>query len=192
MDYQIIAELIDAIETSKNPYNHHGLNVSKLMSKTAIMLNRFANVELEMIVWGGLLHDVGKIFLPDVVLNYPRRLTSAEFEQVKGHVLLGFRLAMRLGFDPIICMIIHEHHENLNGTGYPNGLKNNEISIYGRIARVADTYEAMTHPRAYRKSAETHDAAMMLLKAEAGIIFDIEVVEALEKVLKEENNNSVS
>ncbi len=101
---------------------------------------------------GGLLHDVGKVGIPDAILLKQGRLTSAEYEIVKSHTVIGERLCAGLRSLTSVRPIIRQHHERLDGRGYPDGLKGSEVSLLAQIIGVVDAFDAMTTDRPYRKS----------------------------------------
>jgi len=125
----------------------------------------------------GLLHDLGKIGLPDAILKAPRPLTAEEYAIVKRHPEFGYSLLDGLGIEPLDEWVLH-HHEHWDGSGYPNGLAGEEIPLGARIILVADAFEAITADRPYRP-AQTEQAALMELRRNAGTQFDSAVVEAL-------------
>ena len=125
----------------------------------------------------GLLHDLGKIGLPDAILQAPRPLTEEEYAIVKRHPEFGYSLLDGLGIEPLDEWVLH-HHEHWDGSGYPNGLAGEEIPLGARIILVADAFEAITADRPYRP-AQTEQAALMELRRNAGTQFDSAVVEAL-------------
>jgi putative nucleotidyltransferase with HDIG domain len=183
MDYEPIVALVGEILHRKDPYNHHGLNVGKLTVEIVRHLDPGIDPShLKLVGVAGNLHDMGKMLLEDAILNYPRRLTSGEYEVIKTHTTRGFQLASALQYDPIVRDVVFYHHENMDGSGYPRGLKGEEIPFYARVVRVVDTYDSMTNHRAYRR-ADMPENALMLLEAEAGRIFDPAVVAALKAVL---------
>jgi cyclic di-GMP phosphodiesterase len=102
--------------------------------------------------YGGLLHDIGKIGIDDQVLRKPGALTEAEFREVKRHPDLGAGIVSSLRFAPVVAPIIRGHHERWDGRGYPLGLSGQDIPVIARIIAVADTYDAMTSDRAYRRA----------------------------------------
>jgi len=136
---------------------------------------------VDQLALGGLLHDIGKIGIPDSLLQAPRALTPAEFEAIKAHPALGYSLLEGLGIAPIDEWILH-HHENWDGTGYPDKLAGHEIPLGARIIRVADAFEAMTANRPYR-AAQTVQYALDELRNNAGTQFDMEAVAAVEACL---------
>ena len=183
MDYELIADYTDEILQRKDPYNHHGSKVAEFCEKMlSLMDTHLSEHELTMLKYGARLHDVGKIFIEDGTLNAHGLLTNHQLAVVRTHTTQGFHLSLAMGFDPIICKIIRSHHENMDGSGYPDGLAGDAIPLFARMVRVADTFDAMTSVRAYRKAASETDA-LMLLEAEAERLFDPFVVQLLKKVL---------
>jgi putative two-component system response regulator len=133
--------------------------------------------ELRALWVGALLHDVGKIGVPDSVLRKPTQLTPEEYEQIKRHPEIGARIMEGSSFlRPGHAAVLH-HQERWDGTGYPLGLSGEEISLSGRIVAVVDTYDAIVSSRPYR-SAATNDEALTELRRHAGSQFDPTVVEA--------------
>jgi HD-GYP domain-containing protein (c-di-GMP phosphodiesterase class II) len=129
----------------------------------------------------GLLHDIGKVGVPDAILQKPGALTAEEFTTIKTHPVLGAQILEHRSLDDIRGWI-YAHHERPDGTGYPLGLDGPAIAIESQILAVADAYEAMTSDRAYRRSIG-HAAARAELTAHAGGQFDARVVEAFFGVL---------
>jgi diguanylate cyclase (GGDEF)-like protein len=130
----------------------------------------------------GLLHDVGKIGVPDAILNKPAKLTDDEYEHMKLHSLLGFDIVQAADLD-LEARWVRHHHERYDGCGYPDGLAGEEIPLEARIILVADAFEAMTSDRPYRK-APGQDFAIDELQRNAGTQFDADVVRALTCVLE--------
>ena len=138
---------------------------------------------LRSMATGGLLHDIGKLSVRDEVLRKPASLTDAEFAEVKQHPGAGVALLEELGgFDPLVLALVNDHHERLDGSGYPRGLADGEISLEAQILAVCDVYDALISPRVYR-DAWPHERAMALLRQGAGLHFDARCVDALERVL---------
>jgi putative nucleotidyltransferase with HDIG domain len=125
---------------------------------------------------GALVHDVGKMIVPAEILEAPRKLTAEEFEEVKRHTTFGARVVESFA-DPLLTSIVRHHHERLDGSGYPDGLRGSAISLGARIVAVADTFDALTSPRPYRDVDPT-DVAMWIIAAEAGTTLDTDVVTA--------------
>jgi HD-GYP domain-containing protein (c-di-GMP phosphodiesterase class II) len=157
---------------------------SEVVSALAEAIGVQFGVEAEMVDHlrlGGLLHDVGKIGLPDAILKAPRRLTEEEYAIVKRHPEFGHSLLDGLGIEPVEEWVLH-HHEHWDGSGYPDGLVGSEIPLGAHIILVADAFEAITADRPYRP-AQSEAAALAELRDNAGSQFDPEVVEALERHL---------
>jgi hypothetical protein len=135
---------------------------------------------------GGLLHDIGKLSVPERILKKPGALDDEEFAAIKLHPGRGVKLLRELGgFGPTIHELVHSHHERLDGTGYPRGLNGTELSLDTRILTVCDVYDALVSPRVYR-DAWSHDDALALLHKDTGTAFDERCVAALERVLAKE------
>ena len=127
--------------------------------------------------YAGLIHDIGKIKIPSEVLLKPARLNKIEFSMIKQHPEVGYNVVKKIDFPWPIAEMILQHHENLDGSGYPQGLKGDEIILEARILRVADVVEAMTSHRPYRPAYKMEEALDELLKNK-GKFYDQEVVEA--------------
>lgn len=141
---------------------------------------------LRALALGGLLHDIGKLSIPDEILKRPGPLSQREFELVEEHPERGRRLLRELGgFPDAVLRLVHDHHERLDGSGYPEGLRRAELNLDTRILSVCDVYDALMSRRVYR-AAWTHEEAMRLLRGSAGTVFDARCVDALERVLARE------
>ncbi|MBO4748699.1 MAG: HD-GYP domain-containing protein [Lachnospiraceae bacterium] len=112
----------------------------------------------------GLLHDVGKLRIPKDILDKPSRLTNEEFEQIKRHAQIGYDMLSQNGsFSEAILMGVLQHHEKLSGSGYPNGLKGDEIHIYAKIIAIADIYDSLVTKRSYKQSFSKRDAIEIIM-----------------------------
>jgi HD-GYP domain-containing protein (c-di-GMP phosphodiesterase class II) len=129
----------------------------------------------------GLLHDLGKLAVPDRILQKPGRLDASEFAALREHAERGFELLHPLDVAPLDEWILH-HHEHWDGTGYPHGLRGEEIPLGARIILVADAFDAITSDRCYRPAASV-DHALDELRRCAGTQFDPTVVDALVRSL---------
>jgi HD-GYP domain-containing protein (c-di-GMP phosphodiesterase class II) len=144
-----------------------------------------------MLATGGLLHDIGKLSIPDAILKKPGALEKDEFEVIKLHPELGHRLLGELGgFPDAVRRLVLDHHERLDGSGYPNGRSAPELDLETRILAVCDVYDALISVRVYR-DAWTHERAVSLLREQAGGQFDARCVHALERVLGREAADSL-
>jgi len=135
------------------------------------------NLEIEALKAGALLHDVGKIAVPDYILNKPGKLTAAEFEKMKIHTVVGAQILERVNFPYPVVPIVRHHHERWDGRGYPDGLKAEHIPLTARILTVVDCFDAVREDRQYRKGM-TRSEACGFLTGNAGTQFDPTVVEA--------------
>ncbi len=140
------------------------------------------NADIEIIRWGTLLHDIGKIGVPDHILRKPGPLTSEEREVIRRHPEIGAEIVAPVKKLAEVVPIIRAHQERWDGTGYPDGLKGEAIPLGARIVAVVDAYGAMTDDRVYRK-AMSHEEAVAELRACAGTQFDPQVVEAFLRVI---------
>lgn len=137
--------------------------------------------QLECLELAALFHDIGKIGVPDYILNKPGRLNEDEFTKIQAHPVLGYNILEKIEFlSPMLPAILY-HHERPDGKGYPEGLKGDEIPIGAAIIAIADTYDAMTSNRPYR-IALSHETAVEELKKYSGVQFKEEVVDAFLKI----------
>ncbi|HPZ07336.1 MAG TPA: HD domain-containing phosphohydrolase [Candidatus Eremiobacteraeota bacterium] len=171
----VIRALANAIE-AKNPYTKgHSDRVTILAVKIGEAMN-FSLPQLKEIEMAGILHDVGKLGIGEEVLEKPGRLTEEEFREMKMHPGIGHDIIKTITLPENVKKAVLHHQEKFDGTGYPQGLKGEEIPIYARIIAVCDSYDAMTSDRVYRKSMGK-DFAISEIKRCSGTQFDPEVVE---------------
>ena len=137
---------------------------------------------LEDLRYGGMFHDIGKVGIPDEIINKPGPLTDEEFEVIKTHPAIGAEILAPIPFFAGVRAIVRHHHEHWDGSGYPEGLRGTQIPLGARIVLAVDAYDAMTSDRSYRK-AMSHEQACRELRANAGTQFDPEVIEAVLVVL---------
>ena len=130
------------------------------------------------------MHDTGKLAVPERILNKPGKLTPAEFETMKLHVDAGADILSSIDFPYPVVPIVRAHHENWDGTGYPNGLKGTDIPIGARILSVVDCYDALTSDRPYR-AAMSDDEALAIIRARRGTFYDPAVVDTFERVCRD-------
>jgi HD-GYP domain-containing protein (c-di-GMP phosphodiesterase class II) len=174
---QTIGALAEAVD-KRDPFtSKHSQNV-KLIAVDIGKEMRVSSQELEALEWGGLLHDVGKIGVPDAVLLKSDRLTRDERMTMNAHPVLGAQIISPVTKLAPELPIIRHHHEWYNGSGYPDRLIGDEIPKLARILHVADAFEAMTAQRPYRMTPLTPEQALGELRKFAGIQFDPAVVDA--------------
>jgi hypothetical protein len=172
---EVLTALARALET-RDPYTHgHSRRVARhsYMIAKAMKLSR---AEAELIRTAGAVHDVGKIHIPYEVLTKPGRLTDEEFAAIKEHSPKGGELVSQVGNEKLTAIVRH-HHERLDGGGYPDRLRGEDIPLGARIIAVADTFDAITSTRSYR-GASRHSKAIEILKKEAGTQLDGDAVHA--------------
>ena len=144
---------------------------------------RTRSTRLRSLATGGLLHDIGKLAVPDGILKKPGPLTEDEFAVIQRHPEWGHHLLGELGdFSGNVKRLVLDHHERLDGSGYPRGLSEAQLDLETRILAVCDVYDALMSTRVYRE-AWTHDRAMELLRDGAGTLFDRRCVDAVGRVL---------
>jgi putative nucleotidyltransferase with HDIG domain len=174
---QTITALAEAVD-KRDPYtSKHSWRVKTIAVDIGRVM-RVSDPELEALEWGGLLHDVGKIGVPDNVLLKQERLTKEERMLMNAHPVLGAQIIAPVTKLAAELPIIRHHHEWYNGSGYPDRLIGDEIPSLARILHVADAFEAMTAARPYRMTPLTTEQALAELRKFAGIQFDPVVVDA--------------
>lgn len=141
--------------------------------------------QLEDLRYGVLLHDIGKMAVPDAILNKPGPLNDEEWEIMRQHPQYAYNLLSEISFLKGAMDVIYCHHERWNGSGYPRGLKGEQIPLYARIFAVVDVWDALTNDRPYRQ-AWSIEKALAYLQEQAGILFDPQVVEAFTALIYEE------
>src|SRR5918999_557377 len=142
-------------------------------------------LRLRELATGAIVHDVGKLAVPDSILKKPDKLTPEEFQTVQRHSETGYRTLKELGFRESVRQLVLDHHERLDGSGYPRGLSGPAITLDARILAVCDVHDALISTRVYRE-AWSHERAIGLLHEEAGTKLDRRCVSALERVLTRE------
>jgi putative nucleotidyltransferase with HDIG domain len=141
--------------------------------------------QMKSLEFGSLLHDIGKIGVPDAILRKPAKLTDEEWQRMREHPVHGQQILRGIKFLEGAARVVAQHHEQWNGTGYPLGLKGEEIDICARIFSVADAFDAITSDRVYRKG-RSYEAAVAELDEWAGRQFDPKVVAAFHRVPRED------
>lgn len=173
--------LISKILEERDPYTAGHQKKVALIAKAIAQEMGYSVKEANKIYIAGMLHDIGKLYVPAEILTKPAKLNPIEFELVKIHPQKGYETLKSMEYLQDIAEIIYQHHERLDGSGYPRGLKEPEILPEAKILAVADVVEAMLAHRPYRPRLKVEDVFMYLEK-EKGKLFDIEVVEALKKI----------
>ena len=174
-----LVSTIQAIATSmekRDPYTAgHQRNVAELATAIAKEMD-LPEDQINGIMLGALIHDIGKIYVPSEILTRPGKLTNAEFEIIKSHPEVGYEIIKGVDFPWPVNEIVLQHHERLDGSGYPQGLAGDEIALEARILAVADVVEAMASHRPYRPGLGI-EAALNELEINRGILYDPTVVD---------------
>lgn len=168
----------------RDPYTAgHQQRVAELAAAIAREL-QLEPARIEGIYLGSLIHDIGKIYIPSEILNRPGKLTGYEFGLIKSHPEVGHEIIKDVKFEWPIAEMVYQHHERLDGSGYPNGLKGDEICLEAKIIATADTVEAITSHRPYRPGLGL-DHALAEIESQAGVQLDREIVTCCIRLFRE-------
>jgi putative nucleotidyltransferase with HDIG domain len=173
--YDDIKKLVGVISAIREPWDHHGDHVAgytRILAKAAGM----PVDQVELIAIGAHLHDIGKLALREELLNLPRKLEEEERAQMQQHTMLGWAIVDGAGYDDVVKQIVRSHHERLDGKGYPDRLKADEIPLPVRIVSICDTYSALITRRPYR-DAYSHNFAQAFIQKDKGTRFDPRLVD---------------
>lgn len=173
--------LVIALDTRDEETQGHSLRVVKYTLKLAQLMGIKDEQQLKVLEYGSLLHDIGKIGIPDAILKKPGKLNAEEWEVMKTHPMVGYKILHRIEFLEEAAQIVLHHHERWDGSGYPSHLKQNSIPLGARIFAAADTVDAMTSERPYRNALSFEEASQELKKF-AGIQFDRDIVDAFHSI----------
>jgi len=164
------------LSESRDPYTAgHQRRVTQLACAIAKEMD-FPEKQIEGIHASGLLHDIGKIYIPTDILNRPGRLSNIEMDLIRTHSKVGYDILKTVNFPWPVAQIVLQHHERQDGSGYPQGLSGEEILIEARILTVADVIEAMSSHRPYRPALGI-DTALGEISKNSGILYDPKVVD---------------
>jgi putative nucleotidyltransferase with HDIG domain len=184
---QTLGAIIQVLEKTvevRDPYTAgHQRRVADLARSIASEMG-FSQDRIDGIRIAGIIHDIGKIYVPAEILSKPRRLTTYEFNLVKTHSQVGYDILKSIEFPWPVANIVLQHHERLNGSGYPNKLMHDNILIEARILGVSDVVEAMASHRPYRPALGL-DAALKEIADHKGSLYDSEVVEICTRLFRE-------
>ena len=174
-----IEGLAMAIEAKDTNTHRHLMRVRVYVSELGKIIGLDAP-QMKALVTAAYLHDIGKLAIPEAILNKPGKLNQAEFEKMKIHPVVGADILERVRFPYPVVPIVRAHHEAWDGSGYPDGLKGKEIPIGARILTVVDCFDALASDRPYRRALPL-EQSMAFLKSKAGSQFDPEIVRLLEE-----------
>jgi len=179
----VLVSLANALDAKDNYTRGHSERVAEYAEALGGELG-LDRTERRHLRRAGLLHDIGKIGTRLDYLQKPGPLTTSEYEEVKKHPVIGYEICLPLRTMAPLLPLIRGHHERLDGRGYPDGLKGEQISLTLRCLSVADVYDALTSDRSYRKALSAEEA-MRLVREEAGVgMWDLRIVDALESALR--------
>lgn len=182
----IVMALSDAIDAKDTYTNGHSRRVAKYSMDIAGRLG-YTDDQMNDIYLMGLLHDIGKIGIPDAVINKPARLNDEEFEMIKNHPVMGARILKNIGGKPGLQNGARWHHERYGGGGYPDNLKGEDIPKEARIIAVADAYDAMSSRRSYR-GILPQDVVRSEIEKGKGTQFDPEIADVMLKLIDEDKD----
>lgn len=180
---QTVMSLVNAIEAKDSYTSGHCQRVMEISCEIAANLNLDEDV-IQDLRYAAILHDIGKIGISAAILNKTDKLTDQEYEEIKKHPQISYNILRNVEFLGRGLDAILEHHEKYNGSGYPNNLKGEEISLLGRILCIADAFDAMTSDRTYRKGM-TMELAINEIERCKGIQFDPEISDVFIKMIRE-------
>jgi len=181
---KITIQVLGTASEAKDPYMAgHQQRVSDLARAIATEM-KLSHHKIESIRMASAIHDIGKISVPAEILCKPANLTDLEFSLVKNHPVFSYEIIKEVESPWPLAEIVYQHHERINGSGYPLGLKNGDILIESRILAVADVVEAMTSYRPYRPALGL-DLALAEIEHNAGILYDADAVKACLKLFRE-------
>ncbi len=182
---EVILSIIRMMEIHDAYTRGHSEMVADLSKKIAIKMG-YDKERVKETYWSGLVHDIGKILVPEAILNKPSRLSNNEFDIIKKHPGWGHEVLAQSRYLSLISVNVKYHHERFDGNGYPEGVSGEDIPEVSRILAVADTWDAMTRNRSYRKALDYQTAVNELIKNK-GKQFDGNVVDAFIEVLQDDN-----
>ncbi|WP_162463394.1 HD-GYP domain-containing protein [Paenibacillus psychroresistens] len=177
---QSLHALSSALDSRDNETHGHSFRVTSYAIRLGQSLG-IEGVELGLLARGALLHDVGKIGVPDAILLKPGKLTEEEWVIMCKHVHTGYQMLSHIEFLQLSLDVVKHHHESWDGNGYPNGLRGEEIPLFARIFALCDTYDAITSDRPYRKRRSYAEARAEIIRC-SGTQFSQEVVEAFLRI----------
>jgi putative nucleotidyltransferase with HDIG domain len=186
-----VRALMERLGAKDSSTEEHTRRVAMLAVEIGEQLG-LSKSRLRSLAIGGLLHDIGKLSVPSTILQKPDALDDDEYDVIKRHPERGRELLNELGgFDDTVSRLVLDHHERLDGSGYPRGVDGSALDLPTRILSVCDVYDALVSPRVYRPAWPQEDA-LSLLREESDITFDSRCVEALERAVTVETSNLVS
>ncbi|QAV32556.1 HDIG domain-containing protein [Fervidobacterium changbaicum] len=184
-NFLLINTLAETVELKDIGTGEHSKKVMQLSLALATKLGITDPEELNAIKYGAILHDIGKIGIPDQILLKQGKLTAEEFEVMKSHTILGERVVSQIPGWELVADIVRHHHENIDGSGYPDGLSKGTLSLRAQIVSIVDVFTALTEDRPYR-NALTPKEALELMESMVGKKFDTELFGKFKEVIAEQ------
>jgi diguanylate cyclase (GGDEF)-like protein len=181
---KVLDSILETLVAKTEETKEHSDRMAVMCVDVMKELKMFRASEIEDMRLLAKVHDVGKITIPDYILNKPGKLTPSEFDVIKKHSEAGYKIIKNITDSDFVSEAVLGHHEKWDGTGYPQGLKGEDIPMFARILSVADSYDAMTSNRIYNK-IKTKEEAINEIKRCTGTQFDPKVVEAFLKVMQD-------
>jgi putative nucleotidyltransferase with HDIG domain len=181
-----LTSLARAVDTKSAWTGGHSERVTEM----ALNIGREMGLSLEVLQdlqRGGLLHDVGKIGIPNEILDKPGKLTDEEYAMIKQHPRMGLRILEPIKKFTSVIQLVLQHHERFDGKGYPDGVSGEQISLGARILAVADVYDALVSDRLYRAGMSL-ERALSIIREESGRQFDPVVVDAFLRVIERQED----
>lgn len=179
LHWRTIEALALAIDAKDETTHNHLLRVKVYATEIAKELG-LDKLQMQAVQAAALLHDIGKLAVPEHIISKPGKLTHEEFDKMKIHPVVGAEILERVRFPYPVAPIVHSHHEKWNGKGYPEGLKGEDIPIGARILSAVDCLDALASDRQYRKALPL-DEAMAIVEGESGLSYDPRIVEILKR-----------
>ena len=181
-DLRAIAALVMAAEARHRETARHGNRVQTLTTLMGRAIG-LRGPELKNLSTAALLHDIGKLAIPEHILTKPGKLSTTELEIIRTHSIEGAEMLKRIGFDPELARIVRSHHERMDGSGYPDGLRGDAIPVGARLVAVADCFDALCSQRHYRKALSPEDA-LELMRRDCGVTFDPNAIRLLGEAVR--------
>ncbi len=181
---EVVQAFLEILRLKEQELEGHDQRVAHLAVRLGekIGLNAQEIIDLRR---GALLHDIGKICIPDEILNKPGEFTSEEYEAMKKHVLFGASILRHIRCLENALVVAESHHEKWDGSGYPHGLCGEEIPLFARISSIAGTYDALTSQRAY-KPALSKNEALHFISERSGMYYDLKIVSVFLSIMEDE------
>jgi len=181
--FETIMAFSEALEARDQYTAGHSRRVMEY-SKSIGQCMKLDKQDIEELKRSALLHDIGKIGIPDVILKKEAKLTEEEYAVIKSHSETGAAILKYIKSFKHLVSAVYHHHERFDGEGYPDGVKGTAIPLHARIIAIADTFDAMTSSRSYRKKALSYRTALSELERSKGIQFDPEITDIFLEILQ--------